>query len=98
MLLPEIMEEISERTDGVPLFVEELTMAVVESGARAIAGALADQSQRISVTELRSQFVSHERTAKPGTQNDHIRHCPTPSGLARAFQPPFGCRHDALTA
>ena len=31
----EIMEEIAERTDGVPLFVEELTKAVLESGAQA---------------------------------------------------------------
>ena len=30
----EIMEEIAERTDGVPLFVEELTKAVLESGAQ----------------------------------------------------------------
>ena len=28
------MEEIAERTDGVPLFVEELTKAVLESGAQ----------------------------------------------------------------
>ena len=34
-LPPEIMEEIAERTDGVPLFVEELTKAVLESGAQA---------------------------------------------------------------
>jgi tetratricopeptide (TPR) repeat protein len=32
-LPPEIVEEIAERTDGVPLFVEELTKAVLESGA-----------------------------------------------------------------
>jgi class 3 adenylate cyclase/predicted ATPase len=31
----EIMEEIAERTDGVPLFVEELTKAVLEAGAQA---------------------------------------------------------------
>jgi hypothetical protein len=31
----EIMEEIAERTDGVPLFVEELTKAVVEGGTQA---------------------------------------------------------------
>jgi class 3 adenylate cyclase/tetratricopeptide (TPR) repeat protein len=31
----EIVEEITERTDGVPLFVEELTKAVLESGAQA---------------------------------------------------------------
>ncbi len=33
----EIMEEIAERTDGVPLFVEELTKAVLESGAQGAA-------------------------------------------------------------
>jgi class 3 adenylate cyclase/predicted ATPase len=32
-LPPEIVDEIVERTDGVPLFVEELTKAVVEAGA-----------------------------------------------------------------
>ena len=31
----EIVEEIAERTDGVPLFVEELTKAVLESGSQA---------------------------------------------------------------
>jgi tetratricopeptide (TPR) repeat protein len=30
----EIVQEITERTDGVPLFVEELTNAVLESGAQ----------------------------------------------------------------
>jgi class 3 adenylate cyclase/tetratricopeptide (TPR) repeat protein len=30
----EIVEEIAERTDGVPLFVEELTKAVLETGAQ----------------------------------------------------------------
>ena len=34
-LPPEIVEEIAERTDGVPLFVEELTKAVLEAGAQA---------------------------------------------------------------
>ena len=29
-LPPEIMEEIADRTDGVPLFVEELTKAVLD--------------------------------------------------------------------
>jgi class 3 adenylate cyclase/predicted ATPase len=32
-LPPGIIDEILERTDGVPLFVEELTKAVIESGA-----------------------------------------------------------------
>jgi predicted ATPase len=34
----EITEQIIERTDGVPLFVEELTKAVVESGMLTDAG------------------------------------------------------------
>jgi predicted ATPase len=33
-LPPEVIEEIADRTDGVPLFVEELTKAVLESGTR----------------------------------------------------------------
>ena len=33
-LSTEIMKEIAERTDGVPLFVEELTKAVLEAGAQ----------------------------------------------------------------
>ena len=32
-LTPDIVAEIVERTDGVPLFVEELTKAVLESAA-----------------------------------------------------------------
>jgi class 3 adenylate cyclase/predicted ATPase len=34
VLTPEIVAEIVERTDGVPLFVEELTKAVLESAAQ----------------------------------------------------------------
>jgi predicted ATPase len=37
VLPPEVMEEIAERTDGVPLFVEELTKAVLEAGEQAAA-------------------------------------------------------------
>ena len=33
-LPPEVLSEIAARTDGVPLFVEELTKAVLESGRR----------------------------------------------------------------
>ena len=36
-LPPDIVREIAERTDGVPLFVEELTKAVLESGAQGAA-------------------------------------------------------------
>ena len=34
----EIADQIVERTDGVPLFIEELTKAVIESGLVADAG------------------------------------------------------------
>jgi class 3 adenylate cyclase/tetratricopeptide (TPR) repeat protein len=34
-LPPDVVEEILERTDGVPLFIEELTKAVVEAGETA---------------------------------------------------------------
>ena len=37
-LPPEILEQILDRTDGVPLFVEELTKAVIESGMLVDAG------------------------------------------------------------
>src|SRR4029077_15736124 len=33
MLPPDVIAEIVERTDGVPLFVEEMTKAVLEAGA-----------------------------------------------------------------
>src|SRR5947209_19307829 len=32
MLPQEVMQQIVERTDGVPLFVEEMTKAILESG------------------------------------------------------------------
>jgi predicted ATPase len=37
-LPPELVEQIVRRTDGVPLFVEELTKAVLESGLLTDAG------------------------------------------------------------
>jgi class 3 adenylate cyclase/predicted ATPase len=36
----ELVDEIAERTDGVPLFVEELTKAVLEAGADGVARAV----------------------------------------------------------
>ena len=48
-LPPEIVEEIAERTDGVPLFVEELTKAVLESGAQASAALSAVPHPALSV-------------------------------------------------
>ena len=46
-LPPEMMKEIVARTDGNPLFVEELTKAVLESGT------LVDSRMAISSTVLR---------------------------------------------
>jgi tetratricopeptide (TPR) repeat protein len=48
-LPPEIVGEIAERTDGVPLFVEELTKAVLESGAQAAAALSAVPHPALSV-------------------------------------------------
>ena len=49
VLPAEIMEEIAERTDGVPLFVEELTKAVLEAGAQASGGAVRRATSGVSV-------------------------------------------------
>src|SRR5215467_12996587 len=49
-LPPDVVDEIVERTDGVPLFVEELTKAVVEAGAdRASASISAVPSSSLAV-------------------------------------------------
>ena len=37
-LPPEVLEQIVRRTDGVPLFIEELTKTVLESGLLREAG------------------------------------------------------------
>jgi class 3 adenylate cyclase len=52
-LPPDIVDEIVERTDGVPLFVEELTKAVVEAGAdRGNASISAMPSSSLAVPRL----------------------------------------------
>ena len=48
-LSAEIVEEIAERTDGVPLFVEELTKAMLELGAQAPAAVSAMPHPALSV-------------------------------------------------
>ena len=48
-LSPDIMREIAERTDGVPLFVEELTKAVLESGGHGAAALSAVPLSTLSV-------------------------------------------------
>jgi len=65
-LSPEIVTEIVARTDGVPLFVEELTRAVLESGDRdnRIAAVLAASplpSAAIPATLLASLFARLDR-------------------------------------
>ncbi|MGA2944319.1 MAG: AAA family ATPase [Xanthobacteraceae bacterium] len=53
MYLPSaIIEEIIERADGIPLFVEELTKAVVESGASVNAGDHFATTQALSTLEI----------------------------------------------
>ena len=50
VVLPtEIVDEIAERTDGVPLFVEELTKAVIEAGTPAAAALSAVPRPALSV-------------------------------------------------
>jgi class 3 adenylate cyclase/tetratricopeptide (TPR) repeat protein len=41
-LAPELVDDIIERTDGVPLFVEEMTKAVLESGLASVPATLHD--------------------------------------------------------
>ena len=52
----EIVAEIVERTDGVPLFVEELTKAVLES---------AGQSDRVAAVLATASLAAHCRCRRP---------------------------------
>ncbi|MBV8398976.1 MAG: AAA family ATPase [Acetobacteraceae bacterium] len=49
VLPPEIVAEIADRTDGVPLFIEEMTKAVLEAGVQAPAALSAAPHPRLSV-------------------------------------------------
>jgi class 3 adenylate cyclase/tetratricopeptide (TPR) repeat protein len=51
-LPPEIADQIVERTDGVPLFVEELTKAVIESGILTDAGDRYTATVRVPVLTI----------------------------------------------
>ncbi len=62
-LPPELVEEILERTDGVPLFIEELTKSVVEAGAtvpaaRSLAQPLPPQAPHQIPTTLHASLTS----------------------------------------
>jgi predicted ATPase len=63
-LTAEIVAEIVERTDGVPLFVEELTKAVLESAAQSdqVTAVLGAASLR-----LRRELASHEHRRESRT-------------------------------
>src|SRR5262249_57742749 len=49
LLSTSLRQDIIERTDGIPLFVEEMTKAVLESGAEGAAMAAAVPSPALSV-------------------------------------------------
>jgi predicted ATPase len=51
-LLKEVADQIIERTDGIPLFLEELTKAVVESGELADAGDHYSLTRSLSVLAI----------------------------------------------
>jgi class 3 adenylate cyclase len=57
VLPPEIIKEITERTDGVPLFVEELTKAVLEAGSQASASLSAVPNHGLSVPARRYMLL-----------------------------------------
>ena len=58
---PRIVAEIVERTDGVPLFVEELTKAVLESAAQSdqVAAVLGSASLRLFKKLQRGDLCTH---------------------------------------
>ncbi len=55
MLPSDVVEEIAERTDGVPLFIEELTKAVLEAGSGSTGAALS----RVASTVLTVPATLH---------------------------------------
>jgi len=71
-LLPDIVDEIVERTDGVPLFVEELTKAVVEAGAdrgyAAISAAVPPSSLAVPAT-LHASLLGRLDRLGPAAKN-----------------------------
>ena len=64
-LPPEIVREIVERTDGVPLFVEEVTKAILEGGN----GGLASHSLRGAVSAGDAPSLAHGAT-RPARARD----------------------------
>ncbi|HEY4043019.1 MAG TPA: adenylate/guanylate cyclase domain-containing protein [Rhodopila sp.] len=66
----EIVAEIAERTDGVPLFVEELTKAVLESGAQTPATLSAAPHPALSVpASLHASLMARLDRLGPAAKN-----------------------------
>jgi class 3 adenylate cyclase len=70
-LPPDVVDEIVERTDGVPLFVEELTKAVVEAGVdRGYASISGVPSSSFAVpATLHASLLGRLDPARPGSQD-----------------------------
>jgi class 3 adenylate cyclase/tetratricopeptide (TPR) repeat protein len=65
----EIIEEIAERTDGVPLFVEELTKAVLEAGTQGAAALSGAPNPTLSVpATLHSSLMARLDRLGPATR------------------------------
>jgi predicted ATPase len=65
----EIMKEIAERTDGVPLFVEELTKSVLESGAQGASALSAVSHPALSVpATLHASLMARLDRLGPGAK------------------------------
>jgi tetratricopeptide (TPR) repeat protein len=64
----EIVEEIAERTDGVPLFVEELTKAVLESGSQSAAALSATPHPSVPAT-LHASLMARLDRLGPAAKN-----------------------------
>jgi tetratricopeptide (TPR) repeat protein len=67
-LSPEVVVDIVERTDGVPLFVEELTRAMLEEGAAAIAPPAAPAVPATLHTTLNARLDRLGKDAKHAAQ------------------------------
>ena len=64
-LLPSIRQDIIERTDGIPLFVEEMTKAILEAESEGVAKRAASaipSSGRAVPGTLQASLLAHRQT------------------------------------
>jgi class 3 adenylate cyclase/predicted ATPase len=61
LLLPDVIAEIVARTDGVPLFVEEMTKAVLEAGGREVAASVPSTGLGVPATLQASLMARLDR-------------------------------------